>query len=155
MNYLIDIQRASDDLIPYDDNCLINWAKLPLMGSIRAGELTLRLVNKEEIQHLNATYRGKNQPTNVLAFPYDIPKHIELECPLLGDIIVCPAVLKDESIECNRPLDAHWAHIIIHGVLHLLGYDHIEEEDAKVMKDLEIQLLRQLNFANPYETEGD
>jgi probable rRNA maturation factor len=155
MNYLIDVQWACGDPLTIDENTLIKWAKLPLVAHIDSAELTLRLVDTAEIQQLNRQYREKDKPTNVLAFPSAIPDNIKLEYPLLGDVIICPAVLKNESVELNKPLEAHWAHIIIHGVLHLLGYDHIENNDAEVMQSLEIKLLAQLGFANPYEIEDN
>ena len=100
-------------------------------------------------------YRKQNKATNVLAFPATYPENVELEYPLLGDVIICPAVLKQESKTLKQPLIAHWAHIVIHGILHLLGYDHIDEEDATVMQAIEIQLLADLGFDNPYRGQLD
>lgn len=150
MNYHIDIQHASAETPPVSDEILINWAEIPLVSRCDAAELTLRFVDPEEITQLNHLYRKKNQATNVLAFPATYPENIELEYPLLGDIIVCPVVLKQESQTLNKPLTAHWAHIVIHGVLHLLGYDHIEEDETTKMQAIEIELLAQLGFDNPY-----
>ncbi|KTD20790.1 metal-dependent hydrolase [Legionella lansingensis] len=155
MSYHIDVQFACKAAIPVERNLLISWAQLPLIEHMDAAELTLRLVDQEEIRQLNRTYRKKDKPTNVLAFPSTIPDNIELEYPLLGDVIICPAILEKESIEQDKPLKEHWAHIVVHGILHLLGYDHIEENDAEIMQTLEIQLLKKLGFANPYETEDN
>ncbi|KTD09542.1 rRNA maturation RNase YbeY [Legionella jamestowniensis] len=155
MSYHIDLQLVSNDELPVDENSLITWAQLPLMGHMNSAELTLRVVDKEEIQQLNHLYRKQDKATNVLAFPSTIPDNIKLDYPLLGDVIICPAVLKTESMELDKPLIAHWAHIVIHGVLHLLGYDHIEEADARVMQEQEVKLLVQLGFANPYHTTED
>lgn len=156
MNFYVDIQHACTDKIPVTDAQLSDWAMKALRAYRECGELTLRLVDQDEIRLLNSQYRKKNSPTNVLAFPTNYPSEIALEFPVLGDIIVCPAVLAEESIGLAKPLDAHWAHIVIHGVLHLLGYDHIADEEAQVMQAIEVTLLQQLGFANPYdETEED
>jgi probable rRNA maturation factor len=112
-------------------------------------------VDKNDITQLNHLYRKQNKATNVLAFPANLPDEIALDYPLLGDVIICPEILLEESLSLQKPLIAHWALIVIHGVLHLLGYDHIEEEDARVMQALEITLLAQLGFDNPYHTEDN
>ena len=111
-------------------------------------ELTLRIVQKEEIQTLNREYRHKDYPTNVLSFPadWDIPE----EPRLIGDIVVAAEVVNQEATEQNKSAKAHWTHIIIHGFLHLLGYDHIEEQDAEVMEDLERKILQKLGISDPY-----
>lgn len=153
MNHHIDIQRVCEDIIPIDDEIMTHWAGLALSGYGESAELTIRLVSAEEMTELNHQYRGQNKTTNVLAFPSNIPKHVALDYPFLGDVIICPSVLLQESTELNKPLIAHWAHITIHGILHLLGYDHIEEKDSIVMQSLEIKLLYTLNFDNPYHTE--
>lgn len=155
MTYHIDIQHASRETIPIDDEILVSWAQLTLASVQESAELTLRFVDLDEITQLNATYRKQNKATNVLAFPADLPPNIELEYPLLGDVIVCPDVVKAESIALKKPLDAHWALIVIHGILHLLGYDHIQDKDATVMQELEIQLLAQLGFDNPYLEDNE
>ncbi|ASQ45738.1 rRNA maturation RNase YbeY [Legionella clemsonensis] len=155
MSYHIDLQLVSNDKLPVDENSLVTWAQLPLIESMDSAELTLRVVDKEEIRELNRVYRKQDKATNVLAFPSAIPDNIALEYPLLGDVIICPAVLQTESIKLGKPLVAHWAHIVIHGVLHLLGYDHIEESDAKVMQEQEIKFLAKLGFFNPYHTTED
>lgn len=154
MVYHIDLQNACDDPIPVSDEKLISWAKLPLIDHLQTAELTLRLVDDKEMTQLNHAYRQQNKATNVLAFPSTIPAGIELEYPLLGDVIICPAVIQAESIEQDKPLTEHWAHIIIHGVLHLLGYDHIQDSDAEIMQAAEIKLLAKLGFSNPYHIEG-
>ncbi|KTD30660.1 MULTISPECIES: rRNA maturation RNase YbeY [Legionella] len=155
MNYHIDLQHACHNPIPVSDELLIKWAQFALVDHKEFAELTLRLVDEEEMIHLNHAYRQQNKVTNVLAFPSTLPEGIELDFPLLGDVIICPSVLQKESDELGKPLQAHWAHIVIHGVLHLLGYDHIKESDAEIMQALEIKLLANLGFANPYQIEGD
>lgn len=151
MTFYIDIQHASAEKIPFDDQQLQAWACLVLRATHKdAAELTLRLVNIDEITALNATYRHQQKPTNVLAFPSELPVAIELDCPFLGDVVICPAVLQTEAEALHQPLEAHWALIVMHGVLHLLGYDHIEEHDAQIMQAIEIDLLKKLGFDNPY-----
>lgn len=153
MTYNIDIQYACADSIPVSDDDIEKWATLPLKIERKRAELTLRFVDKEEMTQLNHAYRQKNKPTNVLAFPMTLPDDVANEYPLLGDVIICPAVLKQESQSLNKSINEHWAHIVIHGVLHLLGYDHIEEQDALEMQTIEIKLLAKLGFDNPYQAE--
>lgn len=153
MSYYIDIQHACDDTPPVSDELLSQWAQLPLTQLGDSAELTLRLVTTDEIKTLNRLYRKMDKTTNVLAFPANLPKDISLTYPLLGDVIICPSVLLQESLEQNKPIDAHWAHIIIHGVLHLMGHDHLEDEDTATMQALEIKFLAELNFENPYQED--
>jgi probable rRNA maturation factor len=112
-------------------------------------QVTIRLVDVVEMSDLNQTYRHKKGPTNVLSFPFEAPPEVDL--PLLGDIIICAAVVNREAVEQNKPLDAHWAHIVVHGCLHLQGYDHIEEKEAEQMERLETEILTGLGFGDPYE----
>jgi probable rRNA maturation factor len=150
--YHIDIQIACKNTLPYNKSQIKKIIRKTLESiPQKPCELTLRLVEPTEITLLNKSYRQKDKATNVLAFPSSFPSHVPLEVPFLGDIIVCPAVLETEASEQQIALEAHWTHILIHGVLHLLGYDHIEETDAKAMQALEIQLLANFGFANPYD----
>ncbi|MGK0442171.1 MAG: putative rRNA maturation factor [Pseudohongiellaceae bacterium] len=128
------------------------WVALVLEGRKEEAELTIRLVDEEEIQSLNRDYRHKDKVTNVLSFPADLPEHIDI--PLLGDMIICPEVVKQEANEQQKSLSAHWAHMVIHGTLHLLGYDHIEEQQAETMECIEIELLASIGYANPYHEHG-
>ena len=155
MTILLDIQHACTDSIPVSNEQLTLWVNTALNPHLETAELTIRLVNADEIKTLNHTYRKQNKPTNVLAFPTDLPDTILLDYPFLGDVIVCPGILKTESITLDTPLIAHWAHIIIHGVLHLLGYDHIDAADARIMQALEIKALKTLQFENPYLSSED
>ncbi|TMM46896.1 rRNA maturation RNase YbeY [Colwellia ponticola] len=111
-------------------------------------ELTIRLVNKEESQQLNKQYRGKDKPTNVLSFPFEVPDGVELN--LLGDLIICIDVMQQEAQEQNKALFDHWAHLVIHGCLHLLGFDHINDSEALEMESLEIAILHKLGIDDPY-----
>lgn len=153
MTYYIDIQNATDKPLPLSEEQLNNLASLALRDQQADAELTIRLVNPEEMTDLNHTYRKQNKTTNVLAFPCSLPEGIELDCPLLGDVIICPEVLLEESKQHNKPLEEHWALIVMHGVLHLLGYDHIEDKDALIMQAIEVKLLAELGYANPYDLE--
>ena len=112
-------------------------------------EVLVRIVTPDEIKTLNATYRHKDYATNVLSFPFQAPKGIE--APFLGDIIICHQVLKTEAANQNKSLLDHYAHMLVHGFLHLQGYDHIKQNDALIMENLEKIILQQLNIANPYE----
>jgi probable rRNA maturation factor len=127
------------------------WADLALTAvTDEKFELTIRLVTIEESQQLNSQYRHKDKPTNVLSFPFEVPEGIELN--LLGDLVVCVPIVEQEAKEQSKSLFDHWAHMIIHGCLHLLGYDHISDADADEMEALEIKVLAELSIDNPYES---
>jgi probable rRNA maturation factor len=155
MNTKINLQIACDDPLPVNGKTIKHWLKLTLKEQLCRREVTVRLVTKDEITALNTTYRNKNKPTNVLAFPSQLPDSIVLKYSPLGDIVICPAVLLQEALEQKKTLLDHWAHIVIHGCLHLLGFDHIETQDATRMQAKEIELLKQLNINNPYHNEDD
>ncbi|MGB0893274.1 MAG: rRNA maturation RNase YbeY [Parashewanella sp.] len=129
------------------------WAKTAIEGHQSQAELTIRLVDSEESQQLNHDYRGKDKPTNVLSFPFEVPDGIEL--PLLGDLIICIQVVEQEAQQQNKPLKAHWAHMVVHGCLHLLGYDHIDDLEAEEMEALETQLIKKLGFDDPYKIQEE
>jgi probable rRNA maturation factor len=124
------------------------WVDAALQSYGKDTEIVVRIVDVHESAQLNKQYRHKPGPTNILSFPADIPEGIGLN--LLGDLVVCAPVVEREAIEQQKLLTHHWAHIIIHGVLHLLGYDHIEDDQAEVMESLEIKILQTLNISNPY-----
>ncbi|CAH1045338.1 rRNA maturation RNase YbeY [Halomonas sp. TD01] len=111
-------------------------------------ELTIRFVDEAESQALNRDYRGKDKSTNVLSFPFENPPGVSL--PLLGDLIICHAVVAHEASEQLKPLEHHYAHMVVHGTLHLMGYDHIEEQEAEEMEQLERELLATLDIPDPY-----
>lgn len=133
---------CADDLrnqVP-DRKLLRKWAKA-VYGD--AATVTMRFVDEDESQHLNDTYRCKNKPTNVLSFPYE-------DEPLMGDIVFCPSVITKEAKAQGKTVTAHMAHLVVHGMLHLMGYDHLNDRDAKEMESLETEILADLGFANPY-----
>ena len=119
----------------------VRWARAALVGG---GEITIRLVDAEEGQALNQEYRGKDYATNVLSFPY------ETEPVVMGDLVICPSVVAKEAAEQSKPLDAHYAHLVVHGMLHLQGWDHIEDAEAEDMEAEEIRLLTGLGYLDPY-----
>jgi probable rRNA maturation factor len=151
MNTCIDIDNVSDNDDVPEPESIRRWASSALT-QLADAELSIRIVNEDEITDLNSRYRDKNKATNVLSFPADLPEEIDI--PLLGDIIICASVVNQEALEQNKTVDAHWAHMTIHGVLHLMGYDHIEDEEAEEMEALETRLLQQLGFPAPYEEQG-
>jgi probable rRNA maturation factor len=128
------------------------WAELALQGEREQAELAVRVVDKEEARALNLQYRGKDYATNVLSFPAELPEFIGL--PLLGDIVICAPVVEAEAVEQGKAAQAHWAHMIVHGVLHLLGYDHEQQQQAELMEERERGILAQLGFNDPYKQAG-
>ncbi|KTC97449.1 metal-dependent hydrolase [Legionella geestiana] len=156
MNHRIALQHASQSPLPVKDHEIRKWVRAALENPASEApfELTLRFVDNSEIHALNRTWRQQDKPTNVLAFPANLPEGIRLTRTLLGDIVIAPEVLKHESEEQQRDLRAHCAHIVIHGVLHLLGHDHLEETDTARMQAEEIRLLARFGFANPYEGQA-
>lgn len=126
------------------------WVDATLGPDYPDTELCIRIVDTEESEMLNTKYRDKNKPTNVLSFPFEM-ENLELESNILGDLVVCAEVLHEEAAAQGKALEAHWAHMIVHGTLHLLGYDHQSEEDALVMETREIEILKKFGYDNPYE----
>ncbi|QOW20290.1 rRNA maturation RNase YbeY [Lysobacter ciconiae] len=126
------------------------WAAAALDGRIREADLAIRLVDDREGLALNRHYRGKDHPTNVLSFPADLPNGVTL--PLLGDLVICAPVVAREAAEQNKRVNAHYAHLTVHGILHLLGWDHEDEREAECMEQLEREILATLDIADPYLT---
>ena len=124
------------------------WVKSTLKGFRKNSELTVRIVDKEEATELNERWRNTSGPTNVLSFPYDENTGPAQE--LLGDIVICAPIVEQEAARQKKKLNAHWAHMVVHGTLHLLGFDHVEEQDAEKMEAMEISILGKLGFSNPY-----
>lgn len=119
-------------------------------------EISIRVVTETESATLNAQYRNKPNPTNVLSFPSDLPASVSalLDCYPLGDLVICQAVIQREADEQNKPLMDHWAHMVVHGVLHLLGLDHQNDSDAEHMEAMEVNILKSLDIADPYENRS-
>jgi len=139
---------------------LQKWSNAALQKSDQTLSLVIRVVNEEEGLDLNQTYRDKNSATNVLSFPYEVPDYAvdipELQDEYsqkqhLGDLVLCEKVVINEAKAQNKTAEQHWAHLIVHGVLHLQGYDHINDDDAVKMESFEIKILDSLGFENPYD----
>ena len=149
---IIDLQIACEQEsgLPTAEQ-IEQWATAAVQPQSDEVEMTVRIVDEAESHALNLNYRGKDRPTNVLSFPFECPDEVEL--PLLGDLVICRQVVEREAQEQNKPVMAHWAHMVVHGSLHLLGYDHIEDDEAEEMESLETQIMTGLGFADPYLSE--
>ena len=149
---IIDLQIACEQEsgLPTAEQ-IEQWATAAVQPQSDEVEMTVRIVDEAESHELNLNYRGKDRPTNVLSFPFECPDEVEL--PLLGDLVICRQVVEREAQEQEKPLMAHWAHMVVHGSLHLLGYDHIEDNEAEEMESLETQIMTGLGFADPYLSE--
>lgn len=155
-----DVTTAAQALLP-DAATISDWLSLTYSNLIETNaisqgsypdlptELSIRIVSIDESQTLNAQYRGKNKPTNVLSFESDLPDFVP--SGFLGDLVVCADIVATEASEQNKPLHAHWAHMCIHGMLHLLGFDHIQSNEADEMEGLEIRILAKLGIDDPYQ----
>jgi probable rRNA maturation factor len=151
MPHLIDLQVAcTTDELPSQAQLQL-WVETALSTASQTTqtfELTIRLVEPEESQQLNNQFRGQNKPTNVLSFPFEVPEGITLN--LLGDLVICVDIMKNEAKLQNKNLFDHWAHLVIHGCLHLLGFDHISDIEAVEMEGIEVAALAKLHINNPY-----
>ena len=149
---LVDLQIATENIegLPTEEQ-IVQWATAAIQPEGNEVEMTVRIVDEAESHELNLTYRGKDRPTNVLSFPFECPDEVVL--PLLGDLVICRQVVEREASEQEKPLMAHWAHMVVHGSLHLLGYDHIEDDEAEEMESLETQIMQGLGFDDPYLAE--
>ncbi len=129
-------------------NSFRRWAAAAAQGRIKRADLAIRLVDAKEGRALNRHYRGRDYATNVLSFPVELPEGVTL--PLLGDLVICAPVVAKEALEQGKPLSAHYAHLTIHGVLHLLGLDHEDEREAEAMEQIERDILATLGLPDPY-----
>ncbi|KXJ46861.1 MAG: rRNA maturation RNase YbeY [Cycloclasticus sp.] len=149
----VDVQVATDCSELPDTQIVTDWVELATKQREHA-EVVVRLVGEQESAELNEAYRQKKGPTNVLSFPFERPEGLPVDALLndtLGDLVICaPVVLSEAADQGKTPL-THWAHMVIHGCLHLQGYDHVNAKDAQVMEALEIKLLEQIGISNPYE----
>ena len=148
MNHTVDVQFGLDESgLPTADEFMF-WAVAALENIDTELELSIRIVDEAEATQLNEKWRDMEGATNVLSFPTEITE--EIQPRPLGDVVICAPIIAREAIEQEKPIADHWAHMVIHGTLHLLGYDHIETLEMKKMESLEIKLLNQLNIDNPY-----
>ena len=151
MNFVVDIESASSEPAPEDED-LRSWIRAALSNHPEDAEISVRLVDIDEMSQLNKAYRGKAGPTNVLSFPADLPS--ELKLPLLGDIIICAPIVREEARTQGKTADAHWAHMAIHGTLHLLGFDHQDDGEAEAMEAMETAILNTLHYPCPYSADN-
>lgn len=150
----LDLQLASEDDDVPEPGRFEQWILAALdLAQFNANddlpiEITIRIVDSDESRRLNNTYRQKDKPTNVLSFPFDTPDEVPLQ--LLGDLVICAPVVRQEAQEQQKSLESHWAHMAIHGTLHLLGFDHMEEADASEMETLETRIMASQGYSDPY-----
>jgi probable rRNA maturation factor len=158
---IVDLQIVSESKELPTLAQLEQWAQLALRIADSEAEITIRIVDDEESNELNLQYRGKDKPTNVLSFPFEQPEFDDPELAAtmatelgdvnyLGDLVVNAQLVAQEAIQQHKKVIDHWAHLVIHGTLHLQGFDHIEDDEAEAMETLEVQLLATLNITNPY-----
>jgi probable rRNA maturation factor len=149
MSLHLDLQVDCGSHSCPDEAAIQQWANHAWLGAGEA-EVCIRLVDIDEMRILNRDYRSKDKPTNVLSFCAELPPGIELDETPLGDIVVCAPVVAEEAREQHKSEDAHWAHMLIHGMLHLQGFDHIDDDEAATMEGKEIELLAELGYPSPY-----
>ncbi len=156
MTVLLDIQLVSEhDDIPGRE-AMQRWLDAALQDRHPDAEVVVRIVDEQESHDLNLQYREMDKPTNVLSFPFEVPAVVQpdMERILLGDLVICAPVVASEAIQQSKNIEAHWAHILIHGALHLCGYDHQNDVQANEMEALETKIITGLGFAPPYESES-
>lgn len=148
MNLTLELQLASDTSeIPAEADFNM-WALAVLKGRLESAEVVIRVVDEEESQRLNRDFRDKDKATNVLSFPFEVPAQVE--STHIGDLVICAPVVIREAAEQQKPAADHWAHMVVHGLLHLLGYDHQDEEEAEEMESLERVILGSMGITDPY-----
>jgi probable rRNA maturation factor len=148
MNLQLSVQYGAARAGLPAKSSLQRWANAALRGVGRGVALGVRIVGAAESAELNRRFRRKHGPTNVLSFPFEAPSGTRSE--VLGDLVICAPVVRREARAQRKPERAHWAHMVVHGILHLRGYDHLNRRDATVMEKREIRILKELGFANPY-----
>lgn len=148
MTLQLDLQLVARAEVPAAED-FRRWAQAALGERANGTEMTLRIVDEAEGRELNRSYRGKDYATNVLSFPAELPEDLGLQ--LLGDLVLCAPVVTREAGEQGKAPEAHWAHLTVHGCLHLLGFDHQTDNEAEAMEALETEILRRLGYPDPYE----
>jgi probable rRNA maturation factor len=154
MNVIVELcDDSAANWVP-DETTVASWvqAGLDMLAISSQLGISLRYVDAGESEQLNKRFRDKQAPTNVLSFPVDLPPSVceQMSLKPLGDVVICPHIVEQEAQEQGKELQAHWAHMVLHGVLHLLGYDHADQASAEQMEALEIRALERLGFPNPY-----
>jgi probable rRNA maturation factor len=153
MSAQVDIQIAVDDESVPDSNDIIIWVSRAMraVGRRQDADVSVRVVNATEMRQLNNEFREQDKPTNVLSFPAGDIEGLPSDAQMpLGDIVVCAEVVRSEAMDQGKTVEAHWAHMVVHGTLHLLGFDHENDSDAATMEGLEIKILTDNGIANPY-----
>jgi len=156
MTVVVDVQYVQEETAEAENSVspprdFERWVRAALSGRCEAGELTIRVVGWAEAAALNETYRRRSGPTNVLSFP--VEDIAGMDVPLLGDLVICAPLVAREALEQHKTATSHWAHLTVHGTLHLLGYDHEEADEAAVMEALEGDILAGLGYPDPYAGE--
>lgn len=157
MNVQVDVQQVAAEQSALNANEIAAWVArvLQATGNVRDAELAVRVVDAAEMQQLNSEYRGKDKPTNVLSFPAGAMAGLPDDAGTpLGDIVICASVLGEEAKQQGKSVQHHWAHLIVHGTLHLLGYDHEESAEAADMEAQEVRILTAHGIGNPYTIQG-
>jgi probable rRNA maturation factor len=148
MRLFLTVQRVSRARGLPGVTSITDWARAALAGSgAGTAEITVRLVGEAESADLNKRYRGKRGATNVLSFTYDLAPG---KAGLAGDLVICAPVVQREAVQQDKRPRAHWAHMVVHGILHLRGYDHVRKSDAEQMEAQEVRVLKRLGFLDPY-----
>lgn len=149
----LDFENGSDRPTP-DQQLFQQWVNAALDGIQADAELSMRIVDEDEMTKLNSQFRDQDKSTNVLSFPAEIPAGLSEQLGInpLGDIAICSTVIEREAHEQGKSLEAHYAHMSVHGALHLIGYDHIDQDEADAMEAKEVQILKQLGYSNPYQS---
>ncbi|MEE9397554.1 MAG: rRNA maturation RNase YbeY [Methylococcales bacterium] len=146
---LLDVQYASQVMEVPSKEQFRTWLNTVLVDQNYDVEVVIRITDEQEMSQLNHRYRQRQGTTNILSFPFEAPDQVPVD--LLGDLVVCAPVVEQEAMQQGKDLNAHWAHMIIHGALHLLGYDHIKDSEAEAMENMEVDLLKSIGFPNPYD----
>lgn len=147
----VDIENECPNFPCPDNPTIKRWVIAALEQKIDKANVAIQIIDRDVMQMLNQTYRQKAKPTNVLSFPSQLPE--TLRADFLGDIAICAPVVQEEALQQNKNFNAHFAHLVIHGTLHLLGFDHIEENEALLMENEEIRILKLLGYPDPYFIE--
>lgn len=147
----VDIHNECPDF-PCPDNLMIKrWITVTLDQKMNKANVAIKIIDRDAMQTLNEIYRQKAKPTNVLSFPSQLPKSLQED--FLGDIAICAPIVQEEALKQNKSFRSHFAHLVVHGTLHLLGFDHVEESEALIMENEEIRILNILGYPDPYFVE--
>ncbi|MCF6203383.1 MAG: rRNA maturation RNase YbeY [Methylococcaceae bacterium] len=146
---IVDVQIVSQSGQLPSQEKFQYWIDAVLSDNAKDSEIVIRVIDEADMIQFNKQYRGKKGGTNILSFPFDVPDAIESD--LLGDLLICAPIVEKEALAQHKKIEHHWAHMVVHGVLHLLGYDHVENEEAEEMEGLEVNILKKIKIKNPYE----